>query len=77
MDRGDLKDIDGFFAVLLWDEYIKTKNQQTLDTLLALKIRDSRFRLTPTLAGLISQIRIGIFILGKLPPERSLERLLR
>ena len=41
MDRGDLKDIDGFFAVLLWDEYIKTKNQQTLDTLLAYIIQDT------------------------------------
>ena len=41
MDRGDLSDIDGFFAVLLWDEYIKTKNQQTLDTLLAYNIQDT------------------------------------
>jgi hypothetical protein len=41
MDRGDLKDIDGFFAVLLWDDYIKTKNQQTLDTLLAYNIQDT------------------------------------
>ena len=41
MDRGDLKDIDGFFAVLLWDEFIKTKNQQTLDTLLAYNIQDT------------------------------------
>jgi hypothetical protein len=41
MDRGDLSDIDGFFAVLLWDEFIKTKNQQTLDTLLAYNIQDT------------------------------------
>jgi uncharacterized protein YprB with RNaseH-like and TPR domain len=41
MDRGDLSDIDGFFAVLLWDEYIKTENQQTLDTLLAYNIQDT------------------------------------
>ena len=41
MDRGELSDIDGFFAVLLWDEYIKTKNQQTLDTLLAYNIQDT------------------------------------
>jgi uncharacterized protein YprB with RNaseH-like and TPR domain len=41
MDRGDLKDIDGFFAVLLWDEYQKTGNQKTLDTLLSYNIQDT------------------------------------
>jgi uncharacterized protein YprB with RNaseH-like and TPR domain len=33
VDRGDLKDIDGFFAVLLWDEYQRTGDQRALDTL--------------------------------------------
>ena len=41
MDRGDLRDIDGFFAVLLWDEYQKTMNQQTLETLLAYNVQDT------------------------------------
>jgi uncharacterized protein YprB with RNaseH-like and TPR domain len=41
MDRGDLKDIDGFFAVLLWDEYQKTKDQKALDTLLAYNVQDT------------------------------------
>ena len=41
MDRGDLKDIDGFFAVLLWDEYQRTGDQKTLDTLLAYNIQDT------------------------------------
>jgi uncharacterized protein len=41
MDRGDLRDIDGFFAVLLWDEYQRTGNQKTLDTLLAYNIQDA------------------------------------
>jgi hypothetical protein len=40
-DRGNLRDIDGFFAVLLWNEFKKTKNQQTLDTLLAYNIQDT------------------------------------
>ena len=40
-DRGNLRDVDGFFAVLLWNEFIKTKNQQTLDTLLAYNIQDT------------------------------------
>jgi uncharacterized protein YprB with RNaseH-like and TPR domain len=40
-DRGNLRDIDGFFAVLLWDEYIRTKKQQILDTLLAYNIQDT------------------------------------
>ena len=40
-DRGDLRDIDGFFAVLLWDEYQKTGNQKVLETLLAYNIQDT------------------------------------
>ncbi len=43
-----LKGIDGFFAVLLWDEYQKTGNQKTLDTLLSYNIQD-----TITLASLM------------------------
>jgi uncharacterized protein YprB with RNaseH-like and TPR domain len=40
-DRGNLRDIDGFFAVLLWDEYQKTGNQKALETLLAYNIQDT------------------------------------
>jgi hypothetical protein len=36
-----LSDIDGFFAVLLWDEYQRTGDQKTLDTLLAYNIQDT------------------------------------
>jgi uncharacterized protein YprB with RNaseH-like and TPR domain len=41
MDRGDLSDIDGFFAVLLWDEYQKTGNSKALETLLSYNIQDT------------------------------------
>ena len=41
LDRGDLKDIDGFFAVLLWGEYQRTGDQKALDTLLAYNIQDT------------------------------------
>ncbi len=41
VDRGDLKDIDGFFAVLLWDDYQKTRDQKMLETLLAYNIQDT------------------------------------
>ena len=41
MDRGDLKEIDGFFAVLLWDEYQRTGDQKVLDTLLAYNVQDT------------------------------------
>jgi uncharacterized protein YprB with RNaseH-like and TPR domain len=40
-DRGDLRDVDGFFAVLLWDEYQKSDDQKALDTLLAYNIQDT------------------------------------
>ena len=41
MDRGDLKDIDGFFAILLWDDYQKTGDQKVLETLLAYNVQDT------------------------------------
>ena len=41
IDRGNLSDIDGFFAVLLWDEYQRTGDQKALDTLLAYNIQDT------------------------------------
>ncbi len=40
IDRGDLKDIDGFFAVLLWHDYKRNGNQKALETLLAYNIQD-------------------------------------
>jgi len=40
MDRGDLSEIDGYFAVLLWFEYRRNKNQKALETLLAYNIQD-------------------------------------
>jgi uncharacterized protein YprB with RNaseH-like and TPR domain len=41
LDRGDLRDVDGFLAVLLWDEFVKTGNRQTLETLLAYNVQDT------------------------------------
>jgi uncharacterized protein YprB with RNaseH-like and TPR domain len=41
MDRGDLKDIDGFFAVLLWDEFRRTGDQKALETLLSYNVQDT------------------------------------
>ncbi|MBA3011457.1 MAG: ribonuclease H-like domain-containing protein [Proteobacteria bacterium] len=40
IDRGELDGVDGYFAVLLWKEYQKTKNPKALDTLLAYNIED-------------------------------------
>lgn len=39
-NRGDLTDVDGFFAVLLWHDYLKNRNEKALDTLLAYNIQD-------------------------------------
>lgn len=41
IERGDLEDIDGYFAVLLWDEYRRTSNLKALETLLAYNIEDT------------------------------------
>jgi uncharacterized protein len=40
LDRGDLDGVDGFFAVLLWQEYAQTGSTQALETLLAYNIED-------------------------------------
>jgi len=40
IDRGDLIAVDGFFAVLLWEDFKRNKNQKALETLLAYNIQD-------------------------------------
>lgn len=40
IDRGDLDGVDGYYAVLLWDEYARGGNEQALETLLAYNVQD-------------------------------------
>jgi len=40
LDRGDLADVDGYFAVLLWRDYARNGNARALDTLLAYNALD-------------------------------------
>ena len=40
MDRGDLDGVDGYFAVLLWLDYQRSRNPKALETLLAYNIMD-------------------------------------
>lgn len=40
LDRGALEGVDGYFAVLLWDEYLKNSNELALETLLAYNVMD-------------------------------------
>jgi len=40
IDRGDLTGVDGFFAVRLWEDYIRKKNEYALETLLRYNIED-------------------------------------
>ncbi len=40
LERGDLDGVDGYFAVLLWKEFKRNKNQKALETLLAYNILD-------------------------------------
>ncbi len=40
ISRGDLDGVDGYFAVLLWNDYCQKKNKKTLETLLAYNIED-------------------------------------
>ena len=41
IDRGDLKNVDGYFAVLLWYDFLHNNNQKALETLLAYNIEDT------------------------------------
>lgn len=38
--RDGLEDVDGFMAVLFWNDYMRSKNERTLETLLAYNIED-------------------------------------
>ena len=40
IDRGNLVDVDGYFAVLLWRDYRRGGNRRALDTLLAYNVLD-------------------------------------
>jgi uncharacterized protein YprB with RNaseH-like and TPR domain len=40
LDRGDLDGVDGYFAVLLWRDYQRSRNEKALETLLAYNIED-------------------------------------
>ena len=40
MDRGGLKNVDGYTAVLLWAEYVRRGNARALETLLAYNAED-------------------------------------
>jgi hypothetical protein len=40
LDRGDLDGVDGYFAVLLWQDYQRHRNVKALETLLAYNIED-------------------------------------
>jgi len=41
MDRGDLGDVDGIFAVVLWKGYLRNRDEQALETLLAYNLQDT------------------------------------
>jgi uncharacterized protein len=40
LDRGELEGVDGFFAVLLWEDFQNHGNDRALETLLAYNIQD-------------------------------------
>lgn len=41
LDRGELDGVDGYFAVLLWRDYVRNDNRGALDSLLAYNIADA------------------------------------
>jgi uncharacterized protein YprB with RNaseH-like and TPR domain len=41
LDRGELEDIDGIFAVVLWKAYLRNRDEQALETLLSYNLQDA------------------------------------
>jgi hypothetical protein len=41
LTRGNLEGVDGYFAVLLWNEYKRTGNERALETLIAYNVEDT------------------------------------
>lgn len=41
MDRGELEDVDGLFAVVLWKAYLRNGDEQALETLLSYNLQDA------------------------------------
>lgn len=41
LDRGDLDGLDGYFAVLVWKEYVESGSERALDTLVAYNVEDT------------------------------------
>jgi uncharacterized protein YprB with RNaseH-like and TPR domain len=41
LHRGDLEGVDGYFAVLLWHDFLRNSDQRALDTLLAYNVQDT------------------------------------
>lgn len=41
MARGDLEDVDGLFAVVLWKAYLRNGDERALETLLAYNLQDA------------------------------------
>lgn len=42
IDRGELSEVDGFYAVILWQEYKRTGNQKALETLVEYNSMDAK-----------------------------------
>ncbi|HWP42683.1 MAG TPA: ribonuclease H-like domain-containing protein [Blastocatellia bacterium] len=40
LDRGELSDVDGYTAVLLWEDFVRNSNPRALETLLAYNVQD-------------------------------------
>ncbi len=41
MDRGELEDVDGLFAVVLWKAYLRNRDERALETLLSYNLQDA------------------------------------
>jgi uncharacterized protein YprB with RNaseH-like and TPR domain len=69
IDRGGLRDIDGYFAVLLWDDFQRNKNQKALETLLAYNLEDTVNLETLMVIGYNMKLRSTLFLQTHQLPE--------
>lgn len=42
IDRGELSDLDGFYSVVLWETYPRTRHQKSLEMLIEYNAMDAR-----------------------------------
>ena len=69
INRGGLDGVDGYFAVLLWADYVRNGNEKALETLLAYNIEDTINLETLMVAAFNMKLKETPFFLSRQIPK--------